>query len=371
MKKLVLHIGMAKTGTSSIQASLGQGSPLLAEQGVYYPDWKPFNHSFDFTVLFLEDPSDSIYYQQLSPIGDEAWQAELQRLNDQWRAFFSSPGEGVWIVSAENLGRLSKQGLAALKTFVEPFFDEVRVVAYVRDPLQALKSLWEQNVKELSDPMSAQALLRLTKRRQNYRFFQRWIEAFGRDHFVLRRFDPDSFAGGSLLVDFFQAAQVELEGELELPEREANQSLGDEGVALLLAMNNRYPLYRDGQHNTERGLSRRQHLFYEAMRQAGAAPLSLDVKFNEEEAERFNLKISYLNSLLPPGEQFTEVAASEEETLLPDASQVPADYAVELINNLSQLVDQVADRCDHLQRKLQALEEEAEKQGGNADGDQG
>lgn len=370
MKKLVLHIGMAKTGTSSIQESLGRGAASLADQGVYYPQWKPYNHSFNFTVLFLENPRKSFHYQQLSPISDEDWQAELARLEDQWRVFFSAPGPGTWIVSAENLGRMSEAGLSALKAFVEPYFDEVLVVAYVRDPLRALKSQWEQNVKELREPTSAQALLRVTKQRQGYRFFQRWIEAFGRDNFVLRRFEPASFAGGNLLDDFLQAAQIELAAELELPEQEANQSLGAEGAALLLAMNNRYPLYRDGQHNAERGLSRRQHLFYDVMREAGAAPLSLDVKFSALEAERFNQKISYLNSLLPQGEQFDEVTASDEETVLPDASQVPAAYAVELINNLSRLVDQMADRSDHLLRRLKAVEAELEKYSASEESDQ-
>ena len=371
MKKLVLHIGMAKTGTSSIQESLGRGAASLADQGVYYPQWKPYNHSFNFTVMFLENPRKSFHYQQLSPISDEDWQAELQRLSDRWRAFFSSRDEGIWIVSAENLGRMSEAGLVALKAFIEPFFDEVRVLAYVRDPLRALKSQWEQNVKELRESLSAQALLSRTKRRQNYRFFQRWIEAFGRDNFVLRRFDPASFAGGDLLTDFLQAAQVELECDLELPELEANQSLGAEGAALLLAMNNRYPLYRDGQINDERGMSRRQHLFYAAMRQAGADPLSLEVKFSAEEAEHFNRKINFLNSLLPEGEGFARVTASGNETVLPDAGQIPAAYAVELINNLSLLVDQMADRTDHLQRKIKALEEKLESRGTSEEDNQG
>ncbi|RLQ23695.1 hypothetical protein DWB85_00635 [Seongchinamella sediminis] len=287
----------------------------------------------------------------------------MQRLEEKWRSFFSMAEEGNWVVSAESLCRLSESGLAALKAFVEPYFDQVRVVAYVRDPLRALKSQWEQNVKEMREPLSAQALLRQTKRRQNYRFFQRWIDAFGRDNFVLRRFDPAGFAGGNLLSDFFQAAQVELAGELELPEQEANQSLGTEGVALLLAMNSRYPLYREGQLNPERGLAGRQHLFYRLMREARVTPLALDVKFDAGEAERFNRRIDYVNSLLPEGQAFAGVEPSEEGTALPDASQVPADYAVELVNGLCHLVDEMADRSDHLLRRVKALELALEKRG--------
>ena len=356
MKKLVLHIGMAKTGTSTIQETLGQAAAQLQEQGIFYAPWKPFNHSFSFTVLFLKQPEKSFYYKQLAPISDEDWASELERLAQQWEAFFSSAQSGSWVISAENLGRLTEEGLAALRAFVQPFFDEIRVVAYVRDPLHALRSKWEQDVKELREPMSPQALLARTKKQLTYRFFQRWIEGFGEENFILRRFDPGRFEGGNLVADFFAAAGLSLDNKLAPPEKESNQSLGVEGVSLLLAMNSRYPLYRDNQYNADRGLARRQHLFYRAMRQSGASPLSLDVKFDEDEARRFNRKIAFLNSLLPAGEGFDKVVASDEPTVLPSVDNIPADYAVELVNKLSQLVDQMADRTDHLQEKVQDLQ---------------
>ncbi|MEH6585335.1 MAG: hypothetical protein V7720_02195 [Halioglobus sp.] len=349
MKKLVLHIGMAKTGTSSIQDTLGHGADQLREQGVHYAPWKPFNHSFKFSVLFLRNPQKSFYYKQLSPITDEAWAQELQRLRDLWQQLFASFEHGTCVVSAENLGRLSAEEIASLKEFVSPWFDEIRVVAYVRKPLQALKSQWEQDVKELREPLSGAEVLARTKRRLTYRFFERWIDAFSREDFVLRRFDPATFVGGNLLSDFFHAAEITLNETLELPAMESNQSLGAEGTALLLAMNARYPLYTESGSNQKRGMVRRQHLFYKAMRQSGASPLDFEVRFTASEAEPFNRKIRFLNSLLPQCDHFDEVAASGETTTLPDPSVIPADYAVELINHLSQLVDEMADRTDHLQ----------------------
>ena len=61
---------------------------------------------------------------------------------------------------------------------------------------------------------------------------------------------------------------------------------------------------------------------------------------------------------MPEGEGFEEVQPSEQSTVLPDAESVSADYAVELINNLSHLVDHMADMTEHLQRKLAQLENE-------------
>lgn len=357
MKKLVLHIGMAKTGTSSIQETLGSGSEQLAEQDVYYAPWKPYNHSFMFTALFLRDPQKSFYYRQLSPISDESWAQEVTRLRALWHDFFESFTQGTCIVSAENLGRLSADEISSLKDFVAPWFDELIVVAYVRDPLQALKSKWEQDVKELREPLTGQELLAKTKHQMNYRFFERWIEAFGRDNFRLRRFEPSRFVGGNLLTDFLHTASITLQNDLVIAERESNQSLGEEGTALLLAMNARYPWYSDTGYNQDRGMVRRQHLFYKAMRESGAAPLRVNVLFDEAEAQNFNLKIDFLNSLLPMSDRFDEVAATTELTKLPDASAISAEYVVELVNGLSHLVDDMADRTDHLQNMRAKLTE--------------
>ena len=344
---------MAKTGTSSIQDTLGSGAEQLRGRGVYYAPWKPFNHSFTFSVLFLEEPKKSFYYKQLSPITDKAWARELLRLKNQWQNFFTSFEQGTCIVSAENLGRLSASEIDGLKDFVSPWFDEVRVVAYVREPLKALRSKWEQDVKELREPLTGQELLTRTKRQLNYRFFERWVEVFSLEQFVLRRFQPDRFVGGNLLSDFFYAAAIELDAELDLPEMESNQSLGEEGTSLLLAMNARYPLYTETQYNPERGMVRRQHLFYKAMRESGAKPLDFKVRFNETEAQSFNLKIQFLNSLLPEEDCFDEVNATNELTRLPDSSTIPVEYVVELVNGLAHLADDMADRTiDGMKTKL-------------------
>ncbi len=363
MKTLVLHIGMAKTGTSTIQNSLGQASAVLRERGILCAPWKPFNHSFDFTVLFLEEPRKSFFYKQQSPITDEEWSKQLQRLRQQWIDLFSSMAQGTCIISAENLTRLSLTEIQSLQAFVAPYFTKVQAIAYVRDPLKSLKSQWEQDVKELQEPMDAQALLQRTKRRMGYRFLQRWSDCLGAENLLVRKFEPAAFHNGSLVDDFFFALGVEGFGEAAIEEVESNQSLGADGTAFLLALNQRYPQYQDGAFNPQRGLARRLHLFYQAMRAAGDQPLKLQIKFDEEEARRFNRRIDFLNQFLGEDCWFAAVEASEEETLLPEPCAIGTDYYVELVNELAHLVESFAERSDELaaeNRRLNALLEESE-----------
>ncbi len=360
MKTLVLHIGMAKTGTSAIQNSLGLACAALRERRIFCAPWKPFNHSFDFTVLFMGEPRKSFFYKQLSPIDEDSWQRQLERLRLQWQSLFESADNGTWIVSAENLTRLSPAEIRRLQEWVAPYFDEVRAIAYVRDPLKALKSQWEQNVKEIQEPIDAQSLLARTKERMGYRFLQCWSGTLGADNLILRKFDPAAFHNESLLDDFFYALGLELPPEAAITDVESNQSLGPEGTAFLLELNNRYPQYLDGAYNPQRGLARRLHLFYRALRKAGSAPLELDLHFSEEEAERYNRKIRSLNQFLPDGAGFPEVEPDSGVTRLPGVDDISIDYVVSMVNELALLADDFVDRKEHLEKDNRRLKAELE-----------
>ncbi|KAA1194522.1 hypothetical protein F0M18_03600 [Pseudohalioglobus sediminis] len=357
MKTLVLHIGMAKTGSTTIQNSLGSASAALAQEGIVCAPWQPYNHSFDFTVLFMQNPKKSFLYKQLSPIDDEAWESELQCLRQQWTGLFSGITEGTCIVSAENLTRLSRDEIEQLRLFVDPYFDCVRAIAYVRDPLKSLKSQWEQDVKEMQQPVDAETLLQGTKQRMGYRFLERWMESVGEENLVLRRFDPAAFHNGSLLDDFFHALDLPSPADIALEEVSSNQSLGADGVAFLLELNSRYPQYKDGAYNPDRGLARRLHLFYQALRKASRQPLSMVLQFDEEEAARFNRKVGILNRFLSAEDAFSEVQASAEKTQLPSADAIPPEYYVELVNEMAQLIDTFADRNDALVAENKRLSE--------------
>ena len=235
-----------------------------------------------------------------------------------------------------------------------------------RDPLKAIRSQWEQDVKELREPMTGEEVLQRTKLRMGYRFLERWAACLGPENFTVRKFDPAAFHNGNLLDDFFHALGLEGLAEDALQEVESNQSLGPEGTAFLLAMNSRYPQYKDGAYNPQRGLARRLHLFYRAMRNASREPLALDLHFDEEEAARFNRKVAVINQFLDDAEAFASVEASAEKTRLPEASAIDTGYFVELVNELSRLVEHFADRADQLaaqNSQLQALLESTREEG--------
>lgn len=339
MKRLVLHIGMEKTGTSTIQDFLGHHSKALAQCYVFTPDWRPFNHSYDFTTLFMDSPGDSFLYKKSAPISDEDWEELLATHAARWREGFTSFDEGTYIISAENLFRCSRSEIQRIAEFAGPHFDLVEALVYVRNPVASIRSQWEQRVKQMDGPDSGEALLEKVKKGISFDFIARWGEILGNDNFYIRNFDKAVTRHENLAQDFLEALGLP-PYEAELQEgQSANTSLGHEGTAFLLAYNAKYPLFRDGALNTERGLSKHIDLLYRAMRAVKTAKLDFEVRFTASEASAVNQQIALLNERLPDDARFAPVAASAEKTRLPSPDDIATSYHVELVNELSRLLE--------------------------------
>jgi len=356
MKKLVLHIGMAKTGTTSIQETLGKAHESLRDAGVIYSPERPYNHSYRFAAIFKNLPRQSVYFKRLGDLTDEQVQEEVDSLKAYWSQLFASRPEGTWIISAESLSGLIASEIQALKQYTAEFFDQILVIAYVRHPTTAIKSQWEQNIKSLEEQVSADELLALTKRRYNYEFLENWVMAFGSDNIVVRPFDRKVFRNGDLIEDFLHSV-----GITDLPDTptspvESNQSLGRQGTAFLLEFNKKYPKFVDEKPNEQRGLCRQHHLFYSILREVTGEPLELKIRFNSEEAESINAQIRYINRHISAEHCFEEVPVSNEATDLPNAGDIPIDYYIELVNAFAKQVEKLGWRNKRLLKKLEESE---------------
>lgn len=342
VKRLLLHLGMAKTGTTSLQETLGRNRKKLKSLGVIYPSVKPYNHSFKFQVLFKDSPQDSFHYKQLAPDSDEQWQKELDLLRRQWVDTFTSFDEGVCVISAENLPGMKEKEIERLLNFVQPHFDRISAIVYVREPRESLRSHWEQDVKESLGELSGEALLQRAKSRLSYGFLDRWSAVLGRDKMTVRPFDADKFHGGSLLADFFHYGDLGDYPELNIQERQSNQSLGPEGASFLQAFNRRYPQFVDGKLNPDRGLAGRMHLLYGSMRSIRSDRLNFEICFTAREASRINAQIATLNAYLAEEDRFEEVQATDQITDLPDPASLSSEYYLDLINQLCHKIDEFA-----------------------------
>ncbi|MGH3444557.1 MAG: hypothetical protein ACRDPB_04205 [Nocardioidaceae bacterium] len=128
--RVLLHVGVPKTGTSFVQDLLFANRARLAEQGINYPADR-FDAHFLAALDLMELPWGGLETQAVG-----AW----DRLAEQVRAW---PGTSV--VSHEILARASRPQVArALASFGEA---EVHVVLSARDLARQIPAEWQENVK--------------------------------------------------------------------------------------------------------------------------------------------------------------------------------------------------------------------------------
>lgn len=226
--RIVVHLGMHKTGSSTIQEYLYR-TPV---PGAVYARSSSPNHSSLFVLLF-DDPENLPKYHGFRARGPD-FVADLPAQRRKARAALEAQLDALagtdctLIFSGEDI---SSPRFGAARARMHAFFrrwsDDLSAIAYVRSPLSYCVSAFQQQLKGAHpvDPGFARAWPRYRGR------FEQIDSLFGRENVQLRRFAPEALKGGDVLEDFADRLG------LSLPPRTAplrvNESLGLEATALL------------------------------------------------------------------------------------------------------------------------------------------
>ncbi len=236
MKRCWLHIGMHKTGTTSLQANLKRiGSTA---------DWEyiciggKLHMNTPFHAMFATNPFHYHWFHKQG-ITPEALAEKGANLRERLTEAISSSTLETIIMSAEALPLVDKAGIQRLKDFLDPLFDEIRVIGYVRPPVSFKISIFQEMVK------GGRSKLDLEKIKLNYRHkFEKFDQVFGRENVILRKFDPASFAHGCTVSDFF--ATIGLAPPNRSSIKRANESMSQGACGILYAYRKFGPGYGIG-----------------------------------------------------------------------------------------------------------------------------
>ena len=194
----ILHFGMPKTGTTSIQESLYSG---LTDPDFYYADLGHPNHGGILVNAFQDRPQWHHTNQKqgisLEKILSER-PAVLKRLADQIGRCRSR----TMIPSAEDACFFPKPANAAVLAFFSSLQCELQCVAYVRSMRGWLESGFAQSLRE-PDPFSPVDVMKwLAQRRPVRKFLEAKDTIFGRERVTLWPFSPAQFPQGCVVQDF-------------------------------------------------------------------------------------------------------------------------------------------------------------------------
>ncbi len=222
MRTAYIHIGMHKTGSSSIQQTLSR----LDMPAHHYVRQGAPNHSVNFATVFETDPKTSLLLE------NGASPEDIATLKKDWRRALKRElgacEKPNIVFSAEAIAsdETSDEALKRLKALFEQYADRIVVIGYVRAPVSQMTSALQQMVKagraETLDPVPPRYRARLA----------RIDRVFGRENVNLIPFDPNAFPGADVVQDFAHRIGIEIAPEAI---RRVNEAISLEAVAVLYA----------------------------------------------------------------------------------------------------------------------------------------
>ncbi len=196
MAKCIIHAGMHKTGSSSIQQSLKElddGTFLYAQIG------GKGNHSVPFIRMFSATPENYRFHRKsgrrAEKIGKMARFAQRKL-----RIAIADAGDRTLIVSGEGISLFSAEEVVAVRDFFAGEDCSVEAVAYVRPPGAFMSSSMQQRLNE-----DAEGDIDVAKFYPHYRArFEKFDAAFGADHVRFLKFVPKELKNQDVVADFCQ-----------------------------------------------------------------------------------------------------------------------------------------------------------------------
>ena len=232
-----IHIGIHKTGSTSIQQTLFKNREELLARGINYLSIDR-NHGPVLISLMSEVPhADPRNIRRYLDTAEKAasYNATNRQIVTELLAENRSP---KMVISGEGFSTIPAEDARRLKEMLDPYAAAYRIIVYVRDPYDYANSAALQSLKTGSTIVRAQKRPPLPKHRQK---IEKYIEVFGRENVDIRIFDPARFAGGSLISDFAAALgeSAQLADSLQIVR--ANPSMSHEAAMILSEANKAFP----------------------------------------------------------------------------------------------------------------------------------
>jgi hypothetical protein len=224
----------------------------LSGAGVYLSDvlQKPNNRDF---VAFFQDNLGA--FAAIKKIGSpderrDFFEGFLESLADEIRA--AAKSHHSMIITSEHFhSRTTKASeIRRIREFLEPLFDEIRIVCYLREQSAVRKSLYsttlrfdgDRDVEEFQDKVAGKSHY------YNYAvFLSKWEEEFGREQLSPRVYDRAGFVDGDLRKDFILTVMPDIDlAGLDFEEETVNESLSYLQAVAFRAINKRIPYFVEG-----------------------------------------------------------------------------------------------------------------------------
>jgi len=194
MPKCILHVGMHKTGTSSLQASLQD----LADRHFYYARLQDNpNHGVSLYSAFARPPKDDADCRAIARYKSIKSGAAAAARCDLIASIEAANGRTL-VLSGEGMSLMSRPELGALQAFLTRHaYDQFEIIGYLRPPGAFMSSIIQQHIKSGMKGFKIRAGFPQYRKR-----FAKFDRLFGKHNVKLYKFDPLAFPGNDVVLDF-------------------------------------------------------------------------------------------------------------------------------------------------------------------------
>ena len=243
-RKAIVHIGMPKTGTTSIQSWLYGNVRELSRQGIFFQRLpltraRSFEHvevvvcQFDKAGILL--PNDRMRYVfGIKSLDDQ--KAVAAKYTELFGNALARADEHTVLLSVEDVGGMTrtKAQVEGLEQWLGQFFDEVRYIVYLRRQEDWLVSSYSQMIKT-GRTITLEEHFEKRKERNYFQRLRVWLSVVGEDRLSVRLMERDALRDGDLIADFAHTAGIDPTRMEEQPRR--NESLSRPAGEYLRVLN--------------------------------------------------------------------------------------------------------------------------------------
>lgn len=291
MKEVLLHIGIHKTGSSSIQESL-KG---YADQTTRSASFQEVNHSIPMTTIFSRNRYDYHIWRKLGLSRAEVEEKRADYLDILEKDISDNRYERL-IISGEDMSTLYEEEKRDLISFFRTHGLNVRVFTFVRDPQDFAASSIQEHIKG-----GAKSLPKISTRyRVRLDEFRKGLPA---DCLIVRDFQKTISEFGDISTGFAKIVGLDIKSPVR-----ANESLSSAATKLIYRLN-KLPINTFGSRQRVSARGRVMALLANEFRQDDGGRLDrnmLSMALSPAE----NDEISYLNSEF--GIAYPKVSATED-----------------------------------------------------------
>ena len=221
MKKLFVHIGMHKTGSTSIQQSFAS----LDDGVVRYMRLGNSNHSAIHSTIFLSAPEKYHGHKRNGRTAEDVRKIQdvfIQKVENE----IANAETRSLITSGEDISIMDEDALIRMRDFFGRHFDDIKIIGYVRPPGSLMASALQQR-------LAGGQSVRIDSLYPHYRArFEKFDRVFGKENVLLKKFQTECLESGNVVIDFSRIIGTDFPEDRVI---RSNEGRGREVAALLYA----------------------------------------------------------------------------------------------------------------------------------------